>query len=47
MASFFRFRVFGRVQGVGFRPRIYVEAKKRALSGFVRNAGSHAEIVAN
>ncbi|MCK4555455.1 MAG: acylphosphatase, partial [Candidatus Aenigmarchaeota archaeon] len=47
MVSFYRFRVFGEVQGVGFRPHVFTQAKKRTLSGFVRNAGSHAEIVAD
>lgn len=47
MGRFFRFRVYGQVQGVGFRPRVFREAEKLGLSGFVRNAGSHAEIVAD
>ena len=47
MVSFYSFRVFGEVQGVGFRPHVFTQAKKRTLSGFVRNAGSHAEIVAD
>ena len=32
-----RLRVSGRVQGVGFRWFVYAEAKRRGLSGWVRN----------
>ena len=33
-------RIKGRVQGVGFRPRVYQLAKKDALKGWVRNNSS-------
>jgi acylphosphatase len=32
-----RLRITGRVQGVGFRWFVFAEAKRRALSGWVRN----------
>jgi hydrogenase maturation protein HypF len=35
-----RFEVSGVVQGVGFRPFVYVTASELALSGFVLNTGS-------
>ena len=38
--------VYGKVQGVGFRPLVCRLAKKHCLTGFVRNAGAHVEIVA-
>ena len=38
--------VYGKVQGVGFRPLVCRLAKKNGLTGFVRNAGTHVEIVA-
>jgi hydrogenase maturation protein HypF len=38
-------KIFGTVQGVGFRPFIYKIAKKMDLTGFVRNNGSNVEIV--
>ena len=36
--------VYGKVQGVGFRPLVCRLAGKNALTGFVRNAGTHVEI---
>jgi acylphosphatase len=33
----FRFRVYGRVQGVGFRYFVLREAEQRSLTGFARN----------
>ena len=38
--------VYGKVQGVGFRPLVCRLAKENKLTGFVRNAGTHVEIVA-
>jgi hydrogenase maturation protein HypF len=38
-------RVYGLIQGVGFRPFIARLAQQRNLSGYVRNRGSHVEIV--
>lgn len=35
-----RFDVFGVVQGVGFRPFVYVTTADLALSGFVGNTGA-------
>ena len=40
------FRVFGVVQGVGFRPFVYRLAEKYGLSGYVANKGSYVKIVA-
>jgi hydrogenase maturation protein HypF len=37
-------RVYGVVQGVGFRPFVYRSAKQRKLSGWVRNGESGVEI---
>ncbi len=37
--------VKGIVQGVGFRPFVYREAKKKGLRGEVRNTGSGVEII--
>ncbi|HET9933906.1 MAG TPA: carbamoyltransferase HypF [Polyangiaceae bacterium] len=34
----------GIVQGVGFRPRAYREARERALSGWVQNRGGRVEL---
>ncbi len=36
--------VYGKVQGVGFRPLVCRLAKENKLTGFVRNAGTHVEI---
>ena len=38
--------VYGKVQGVGFRPLVCRLAKDNKLTGFVRNAGTHVEITA-
>lgn len=38
--------VYGKVQGVGFRPLVCRLAKENKLTGFVRNAGTHVEIIA-
>ncbi len=39
-----RFRIGGRVQGVGFRPFVYRLAHFHALTGWVRNNGGEVEI---
>ncbi len=39
-----RWRVGGRVQGVGFRPFVYRLAHQYELSGWVRNSGGEVEI---
>lgn len=41
-----RITVEGVVQGVGFRPFVYLSAKKHNISGFVRNTKSGVEIEA-
>ena len=38
--------VYGKVQGVGFRPLVCRLAKDNKLTGYVRNAGTHVEIMA-
>ena len=38
--------VYGKVQGVGFRPLVCRLAKDNKLTGYVRNAGTHVEITA-
>ena len=38
--------VYGKVQGVGFRPLVCRLAKNVGVTGFVKNAGTHVEIVA-
>lgn len=38
-------KVYGVVQGVGFRPFVYKLAKELGYSGYVRNNGSNVEIV--
>ena len=38
--------VYGKVQGVGFRPLVCRLAKGNKLTGYVRNAGTHVEIMA-
>jgi acylphosphatase len=43
----FRFRVRGRVQGVGFRYFVLREAEERSLTGFARNlADGSVEVIA-
>ena len=37
--------VYGKVQGVGFRPLVCRLAKENALTGFVSNVGTHVEIL--
>ena len=37
--------VYGKVQGVGFRPLVCRLTKENALTGSVRNAGTHVEIL--
>ncbi|MCK5043043.1 MAG: acylphosphatase, partial [Candidatus Aenigmarchaeota archaeon] len=44
---FYKITVSGAVQGVGFRPFVYREAKKRGLKGYVRNICAGVEIVAD
>jgi len=39
-----RWRIAGRVQGVGFRPFVYRLAHEHALSGWVRNSGGEVEV---
>ncbi len=39
-------KVYGMVQGVGFRPLIYHVAKKWDIQGYVRNVGGYVEIMA-
>ncbi|MDD1707307.1 MAG: acylphosphatase, partial [Methanoregulaceae archaeon] len=41
-----RIIVRGIVQGVGFRPFVYAQAKKYSISGWVKNLGSEVEICA-
>jgi len=41
-----RIIVRGIVQGVGFRPFVYAQAKKFSISGWVKNLGSEVEICA-
>jgi hydrogenase maturation protein HypF len=41
------FFVTGLVQGVGFRPYIYAECKKKNICGFVQNTGGGVRIVAD
>ena len=40
-----KIKVFGIVQGVGFRPLVYRIAKKHKISGTVRNVGGFVEII--
>ncbi|NOQ56325.1 MAG: carbamoyltransferase HypF [Nanohaloarchaea archaeon] len=42
---FYKIIVIGAVQGVGFRPFVYREAKRLALKGYVRNTSRGVEIV--
>ncbi|MFF8941554.1 carbamoyltransferase HypF [Streptomyces sp. NPDC014864] len=41
-----RVEVFGRVQGVGFRPYVHRSATALGLDGWVRNVDGHVELVA-
>lgn len=41
-----KIKVFGIVQGVGFRPLVYRIAKKSGITGTVRNVGGYVEILA-
>lgn len=41
-----KIKVYGIVQGVGFRPLVYRIAKKNGINGTVRNVGGYVEIVA-
>ncbi|HQC12443.1 MAG TPA: acylphosphatase, partial [Methanoregulaceae archaeon] len=41
-----RIIIRGIVQGVGFRPFVYAQAKKFDISGRVKNLGSEVEILA-
>lgn len=40
-----KIKVYGIVQGVGFRPLVYRIAKKHSIKGFVRNVGGYVEIM--
>ncbi len=40
-------KIFGTVQGVGFRPFVYKIAHRLGLTGYVRNNGSNVEILIN
>ncbi|WP_313259354.1 carbamoyltransferase HypF [Lacrimispora sp.] len=41
-----KIKVYGIVQGVGFRPLVYRTAKQYGIKGTVRNVGGYVEIVA-
>lgn len=41
-----KIKVYGIVQGVGFRPLVYRIAKRLGITGTVRNVGGYVEIVA-
>ncbi|MFH1323565.1 MAG: carbamoyltransferase HypF, partial [Methanobacteriota archaeon] len=41
----FRVTITGVVQGVGFRPFVYREAKKNHLTGYVKNSGNSVELM--
>ena len=43
----YKIYVKGIVQGVGFRPFVYREAKKKGLKGEVKNTGGGVEIITN
>lgn len=40
----FRFKIFGQVQGVGFRPFIYKTANELKLNGFVKNSQNGVDL---
>ena len=40
-----RIKVYGIVQGVGFRPLVYHIARKYGINGYVRNVGGYVEII--
>ncbi len=42
---FYRLLISGAVQGVGFRPFVFREAKKRGLKGYVKNTSTGVEIL--
>jgi len=42
-----KIHINGIVQGVGFRPFVYSQAKKYAITGWVKNSSAGVEIVAN
>ncbi|MEM4268135.1 MAG: carbamoyltransferase HypF [Candidatus Woesearchaeota archaeon] len=44
---YYKIKVRGVVQGVGFRPFIYQEAVKKGIKGTVRNTGEGVEIIAD
>ncbi|MBU4223066.1 MAG: carbamoyltransferase HypF [Euryarchaeota archaeon] len=41
----FRVTVTGVVQGVGFRPFIYREARKNSIKGYIKNSGNSVELM--
>ena len=47
MQKYFLFQLYGQVQGVGFRPFFYREAKKKGLKGYIKNTGRGVEILVN
>ncbi|MCE3038179.1 carbamoyltransferase HypF [Helicobacter anatolicus] len=42
---FYKIRVEGRVQGVGFRPYVYLIAQQLKIYGYVKNRGNYVEIL--
>ncbi len=47
MKRFYKIKVYGIVQGVGFRPFVKREADRLGISGTVQNKGSYVEIIAH
>jgi len=45
--KFFLFKISGVVQGVGFRPFFYREARKKELKGYIKNTGVGVEVLAD
>ncbi|NCC71694.1 carbamoyltransferase HypF, partial [bacterium] len=45
--KYFKFQIYGIVQGVGFRPFILNEARKFSLKGYVQNLGDCVLIISN